>query len=286
MSTPGGRAEPHPTDPRATLARHGVVPKRHFSQNFLLDRNLAQRIAELVAPEGAFAIEVGAGLGALTVPLLARCRSVLAIERDRDLVPALGAELASSVESGRLRIAEADAKTFDYASELLREAAPRVIAGNLPYHLSGVLLELFIALSGKLERAGALIQLEVAQRLVAPPGAPDYGALSVFAQAAYRVTRPLIVRRGAFFPQPGVDSALVVLEPLEHPISEETPGFRELVKAAFSQRRKKLKNAWSNVVPEGDLARAAKSAGIDLDRRGETLGVHDFARMAAVVHAR
>jgi 16S rRNA (adenine1518-N6/adenine1519-N6)-dimethyltransferase len=162
-----------------------------------------------------------------------------------------------------------------------------VIAGNLPYHLSGVLLELFISLAGKLERAGALIQLEVAQRLVAPPGAEDYGALSVFAQAAYRVTRPLVVRRGAFFPQPGVDSALVVLEPLEHPISEEMPGFRELVKAAFSQRRKKLKNAWSSVVSDdGALALAAKSAGIDLDRRGETLGVHDFARMAAEVSAR
>jgi 16S rRNA (adenine1518-N6/adenine1519-N6)-dimethyltransferase len=286
VKAPDGPAEAGATGPRATLARHGVQPKRHFSQNFLLDRNLAKRIADLVAPEGAFAIEVGAGLGALTEPLLARCRSVLAIERDRDLVPALAAELAASVESGRLRIAEADAKTFDYTSELVREAPPRVIAGNLPYHLSGVLLELFIALSGKLERAGALIQLEVAQRLVAPPGAPDYGALSVFAQAAYRVTRPLIVRRGAFFPQPGVDSALVVLEPLEHPVSEELPGFRELVKAAFSQRRKKLKNAWSAVVPDGDLTRAAKSAGIDLDRRGETLGVHDFARMAAEVHAR
>ena len=267
------------TDPRATLARHGVTPKRHFSQNFLLDRNLCRRIAELVAPPGAFAIEVGAGLGALTEPLLAHCRSVLAIERDRDLVPALSAELAASIAEGKLRIAEADAKTFDYESELAREAAPRVIAGNLPYHLSGVLLQLFVRLAPKLERAGALVQREVAERLVAAPGGDDYGALSVFTQAAYRVTRPLIVRRGAFYPQPGVDSALVVLEPLERPITEETPRFRELVKAAFSQRRKKLKNAWSRVLPPPELERAAKSAGIDLDRRGETLSVAEFARM-------
>ena len=267
------------TDPRATLARHGVTPKRHFSQNFLLDRNLCRRIAELVAPPGAFAIEVGAGLGALTGPLLAHCRSVLAIERDRDLVPALSAELAASIAEGKLRIAEADAKTFDYESELAREAAPRVIAGNLPYHLSGVLLQLFVRLAPKLERAGALVQREVAERLVAAPGGDDYGALSVFTQAAYRVTRPLIVRRGAFYPQPGVDSALVVLEPLERPITEETPRFRELVKAAFSQRRKKLKNAWSRVLPPPELERAAKSAGIDLDRRGETLSVAEFARM-------
>jgi 16S rRNA (adenine1518-N6/adenine1519-N6)-dimethyltransferase len=269
------------SDPRATLTRHGVEPKRHFSQNFLLDQNLAQRIAEAFAPEGSFAIEIGAGLGALTRPLLARCRSVLAIERDRDLVPALHAELADSVESGKLRIAEADAKSFDYASELTREAAPRIVAGNLPYHLTGPLLELLIGLADKLERAGALVQLEVAQRLVSEPGGEDYGALSVFTQAAFSVKRPFIVRRGAFYPQPGVDSAVVVLEPLKDRISEEAPHFRELVKAAFSQRRKKLRNAWSRVLPPDALEAASKRAGIVLDRRGETLSVQEFAHMAA-----
>jgi 16S rRNA (adenine1518-N6/adenine1519-N6)-dimethyltransferase len=274
------RAPRSSDDARAVLARHGVTPKRHFSQNFLLDRHLCRRIAELVAPEGAFAIEVGAGLGALTEPLVERCREVVAIERDRELVPALAAELAPSVAAGRLRIVEADAKSFDYESELDRAAAPRVVAGNLPYHLSGPLLETIVRLRPRLERAGALIQLEVAARLVAPAGGSDYGALSVFTQAAYRVTRPLIVRRGAFFPQPGVDSALVVLEPHPTPISEETPRFRELVKAAFSQRRKKLKNAWGGALPAPTLERAARSAGIDLDRRGETLSVEEFARMA------
>lgn len=273
-------------DPRATLVRHAITPKRHFSQNFLLDRNLCRKIAEHLAPEGAFAIEVGAGLGALTVPLLERCRSVLAIERDRDLVPALAAELAPSVDAGRLRIAEADAKSFDYASVLATEAAPRVVAGNLPYHLSGALLEIFVGLAPLLERAGALIQLEVATRLAASAGSADYGALSVFTQAAFRVTRPLVVRRGAFYPQPGVDSALVVLEPHERPVTLETPRFRELVKAAFSQRRKKLKNAWSGVLPPPELERVAKSAGIELDRRGETLSVVEFARMAAEADAR
>ncbi|HTQ07498.1 MAG TPA: 16S rRNA (adenine(1518)-N(6)/adenine(1519)-N(6))-dimethyltransferase RsmA [Polyangiaceae bacterium] len=287
MNGRGAAAEGRPAsdDPRATLARHGVTPKRHFSQNFLLDRNLCRKIAELVAPEGAFAIEVGAGLGALTAPLLERCRGVLAIERDRDLVPALAAELAPSVADGRLRIAEADAKSFDYASVLANEAPPRVVAGNLPYHLSGALLELFVGLAPRLERAGALIQLEVATRLAASPGGADYGALSVFTQAAFRVTRALVVRRGAFYPQPGVDSALVVLEPHERRVTEETLRFRALVKAAFAQRRKKLKNAWSSVLPPPELERAARSAGIELDRRGETLSVAEFARMAAEADA-
>jgi phospholipid N-methyltransferase len=190
MSTPVDGDEPEGLDPRAALTRLGIAPKRHFSQNFLLDRNLARRIAELVAPEGAFAIEIGAGTGALTRPLLARCRKVLAIERDRDLVPVLGAELAGSVSAGRLEVVEADAKSFDYASVLGREASPRVVAGNLPYHLTGPLLELLVGLSSQLERAGALVQLEVAQRLAAAPGGSDYGALSVFTQAAFRVSRP------------------------------------------------------------------------------------------------
>ena len=286
MNDKSSSARSEGTDPRATLARHGIKPKRHFSQNFLLDRHLCERIAELVAPRDAFVIEVGAGLGALTEPLLARCRHVLAVERDRDLVPALRAELAPAIASGRLELAEADAKSFDYESVLAREAPPRAVAGNLPYHLSGVLLELFVGLAPHLERAGALVQLEVAARLVARAGGEDYGALSVFTQAAYRVTRPLVVRRGAFYPQPGVDSAVVVLEPHEKPVTAETPRFRALVKAAFSQRRKKLRNAWSAVLPPPELARTAASAGIDLDRRGETLSVEEFARMAAEADAR
>jgi 16S rRNA (adenine1518-N6/adenine1519-N6)-dimethyltransferase len=281
-SEPGRSAN----DPRATLARHGVTPKRHFSQNFLLDRNLARRIAELVAPEGAFTIEIGAGTGALTEPLLARSRRVLAIERDRDLVPVLAAELDASVQAGRLSIVETDAKAFDYASALAAEAPPRAVAGNLPYHLSGPLLELLCGLAPRLERAGVLVQLEVATRLAAAAGSGDYGALSVFTQAAFRVTRPLVVRRGAFFPQPGVDSALVVLEPHAEPLARETPRFRALVKAAFSQRRKQLRNAWSSILAEPELAAAAREAGVDLARRGETLSVAEFARMETACDAR
>jgi 16S rRNA (adenine1518-N6/adenine1519-N6)-dimethyltransferase len=267
-------------DQRAVLERHGLSPKRSFGQNFLLDRHLCERIAELVTPPDAFVIEIGAGLGALTVPLLARAREVMAIERDRELVPVLQADFASSIASGRLRVLEADAKSYDYDSALDAAAAPRAVVGNLPYNLTGPLLERLIGLAGKLERAGALVQLEVADRLAAKPEGEDYGALSVFAQAAFRVTRPLVVRRGAFFPQPNVDSAVVVFEPHPTPLAEETPVFRGLVKGAFGQRRKKLRNAWQKVAPADVLAAAAERAGIALDRRGETLSVLDFARMA------
>jgi 16S rRNA (adenine1518-N6/adenine1519-N6)-dimethyltransferase len=261
------------------LTRHGVHPKRHFGQNFLLDRNLAERIAAFCAPEGSFVIEIGAGLGALTFPLLERARAVVAIERDRDLVPALQRELAEHPLGTKARLVEADAKRFDYEAELSVQAPPRVVAGNLPYNLTGPLLERLAGLRGVMERAGVLVQLEVAERITAAPGTPEYGALSVFLQAAFRVSRPLVVRRGAFFPQPNVDSAVVVLEPDPDPL-EETDWLRKLVKAAFSQRRKQLRNAWSSVLPGPLLLEVAGRAGIDLARRGETLSVSEFGRAA------
>jgi 16S rRNA (adenine1518-N6/adenine1519-N6)-dimethyltransferase len=271
---------PSDRDSRAVLTRHGVHPKRHFGQNFLLDRNLAERIATLCAPEGSFVIEIGAGLGALTFPLLERARAVVAIERDRDLVPALSSELAQHPLGENARLVEADAKRFDYAAELAAQAPPRAVVGNLPYNLTGPLLEVLAGLRGSLERAGVLVQLEVAERITAAPGTPDYGALSVFLQAAFRVSRPLVVRRGAFFPQPNVDSAVVVLEPSPEPL-EETDWLRKLVKAAFSQRRKQLRNAWARVLPAPALLEVAGRAGIDLERRGETLSVAEFGRAAS-----
>jgi 16S rRNA (adenine1518-N6/adenine1519-N6)-dimethyltransferase len=261
------------------LARHDVRPKRHFGQNFLLDGHLARRIAELSAPEGAAVIEIGAGLGALTGPLLDRARSVVAIERDRDLVPALRAELSAHPKAASLRVVEADAKTFDYAGELEQADPPRAVVGNLPYNLTGPLLEVLAGLAPKLERAGVLVQLEVAERVTARPGTAEYGALSVFLQAAYVVAKPLVVRRGAFFPQPNVDSAVITLEPRAQRI-EESPWFQKLVKAAFAQRRKQLRNAWRALLPGPKLDEVAQKAGILLDRRGETLTVEDFARAA------
>ena len=265
---------------RDVLSRHGLRPKRHFGQNFLLDRHLAERIAEQATPAGALVIEIGAGLGALTRPLLERARTVVALERDRDLVPVLRQELEGAVASGRLVVVEADAKRFDYDAALDAVERPRALAGNLPYNLTGPLLERIGSLSRKIERATVLVQLEVAERLAARPATAEYGALTVFVQAAYAVRRAFVVRRGAFHPAPEVDSAVVVLEPHPEPLAEETPTFRALVKGAFGQRRKTLRNAWSALDDGGSIAAAAARAGIDLGARGETLSVADFSRMA------
>jgi 16S rRNA (adenine1518-N6/adenine1519-N6)-dimethyltransferase len=267
--------------PKAQLQSRGLRPKKHFGQNFLADEQLAQKIADLV-PAGASVVELGAGLGALTRPLLTRAGRLVAVERDRDLVPALGELFAAEIASGQMRVEEADAKSIR-VSELLKDAPqPFVLAGNLPYQISGPLLEAAVHTAGEVERVIFLLQLEVVDRLMAKANSEHYGALSVFVQAAFDVERPLVIRRGAFYPQPEVDSAVVLLKPRAARIAETT-AFRALVRAAFQQRRKKLRNAWENVcgADRETLAARAAHAAIDLDARGETLAVSDFARMAA-----
>lgn len=278
---------PERVSPKAQLAEHGLQPKRSFGQNFLADAGLAERIAELCGPPGSTVIEIGAGMGALTRPLLERASCVIAVERDRDLVPVLRAELAEFEAAGRLHVLEADAKSLNPVELFEGRARPHVLAGNLPYQITGPLLTLAARSAASLDRAVFLVQLEVAARLTALPSTKEYGALSVFTQAAFDVARAFIVRRGAFYPQPGVDSAVVVFTPKARP-TPETPVFVALVHAAFEQRRKKLSNAWRRLsgLPKLDLESLAAAAVVDLDKRGEDLAVTDFERMAEVIQGR
>jgi 16S rRNA (adenine1518-N6/adenine1519-N6)-dimethyltransferase len=276
-------ADDRPFTAAATRAfrERGLAAKKSFGQNFLVDPGVSRQIAQLAAfREGATVVEVGAGLGALTEPLLARGARVVAIERDRDLCPILRDAFAAPIAEGRLVVLEADAKQVDFRAALASRPAPRVIAGNLPYQLTGPLLELTTALAGTVDRAVFMVQAEVADRMVAAPGTESYGALTVFIGAAFGVKRALTVGKGAFHPRPGVDSAVVVLTPVVPPRAEETEQFRAAVKAAFSQRRKTLRNAWRALGPTPVVAACAESANIDLDRRGETLSVEEFAHFA------
>jgi 16S rRNA (adenine1518-N6/adenine1519-N6)-dimethyltransferase len=267
--------------PKALLERYGLRPKYSFGQNFLADERLAARIAEACAAQGGSVIELGSGLGALTRPLLASGVSyVLAVERDRDLVPALAQELAAEVEAGRLAILEEDAKRVDFTTALEGRPRPHVVAGNLPYQITGPLLEKAVHAAPSIERAVFLVQLEVADRMAAAADSDSYGALSVFAQRAFVVERAFVIKRGAFYPQPNVDSAVVTLVP--RGAGPETQAFRNVVRLAFQQRRKQLKNAWASLGADRgvDLSAAAARAGIDLSARGESLSVADFQRMA------
>jgi 16S rRNA (adenine1518-N6/adenine1519-N6)-dimethyltransferase len=272
--------------PKTQLLAADLLPKKQFGQNFLADPAVCARIAEQAAPTGVrTVVEIGAGLGALTATLLDHTEKVIAIERDRDLVPQLQTVFAAEIGQGRLLVVEDDAKTVDYCAMFSTQLRPATLAGNLPYQLTGPLLRRSLEIAHLVERCAFLVQLEVAARLTAKPASDAYGALSVFLQARYEVHRQFVVRRGVFYPQPHVDSALVVLIPLAQPIAEETTVFRMLVKQAFGQRRKKLRNAWASIgmLSAVDLGRAAAAAEIDLDLRGEVLSVEQFAAMAAAV---
>ena len=270
-------------NPKLVLGRGGLRPKRHFGQNFLMDAQLAARIAELATtPEGGSVVELGAGTGALTSPLLLRARRVIAVERDRDLLPVLGAEFEAELREERLQLLEMDAKSCDYAALFAGQPRPHVVAGNLPYQITGPLLEKVTRVASALDRVVFLVQLEVAERLAARPLTREYGTLSVFVQNAFETQRAFVIRRGAFYPQPTIDSAVIVLTPRAAALSPESPAFRGLVRGAFTKRRKVLRNAWQGVLGLSDAAlqEAAERAHIDLTLRGEALSVEEFARMA------
>ena len=266
-------------DARAILRRVGLHPKKGFGQNFLVSPHVVEAIAAACVPDAergtANVIELGAGLGVLTSALAPRAARVVAVERDRDLVPILRDELASHEN---VTIVEGDAQAIDPVA-LLPEG-PRVLAGNLPYHITGRLLEQAVIHADALDRVVFMVQLEVAERLAAAPGNKIYGGLTVFVNAAFRVRKLFDVSPGSFHPPPEVTSAVVELVPVRPRITLETETFRALVKGAFGARRKTLRNAWSRVADPDRIRAAAEASGISLDARGETLGVEAFALMA------
>lgn len=265
------------------LRARGLSPKKRFGQNFLTDPRAAAAIAEAATtPPGGSVLEIGAGLGALTRPLTTRAARVIAIERDRDLVPLLCEEMADVIETGALSVIDGDAMAVDWTAELAPHPKPHAVAGNLPYLLTGALLEKATIAADVIDRAVFMVQLEVAERLVARPGTSAYGALSVFVQAAFDPRRLFIVRAGAFYPSPSVDSAVVLLTARRPRRALETPRFAEAVRAAFGARRKTLRNAWKGIygLSRDELEERATEASISLDARGETLSVEDFARFS------
>ncbi len=264
----------------------GLRAKRSFGQCFLADGNIARIIAsQATTPEGGLVIEIGAGTGALTLPLLERAKRVIAVERDRDLVPILRDSLAAHVDQGKLVVLEDDAVTCEFGAYWDAGPSPRVLAGNIPYQITGPLLQRAIAEAHRLDRVVFMVQKEVADRVVAAVGTKDYGVLSIFVRSAFVARRHMVVPASCFRPRPQIDSAVLVLEPRRDKAVAQGGAFALLVHAAFAKRRKTLRNAWRGVCgldAEGLDAVAAK-AGVRLDDRGEALAPEDFARVAACV---
>ncbi len=251
-------------------------PRKRFGQHFLHDRAIVQRIVKVFAPHvGETVVEIGPGRGALTRTLLERVTRLHAVELDRDLVAALQAEFGDA----GLTVHSADALEFDYCTLAPPGGRGRVrVIGNLPYNISTPLLFHLLDQAGCIGDMLFMLQKEVVDRLAAAPGGKDYGRLSVMIQWRLKVERLFNVAPGAFTPPPKVDSSVVRLVPhAVPPVHVHDPQrFAQIVQAAFSQRRKVLRNTLKGLVAPETMERL----GIDPGRRAETLSLQEFAGLA------
>ena len=270
-------------DVRELAERLGVRPTKQRGQNFVIDGNTVRRIVRL-AGVGAddVVVEVGPGLGSLTLALLPHVARVVAVEIDDVLASALQPTVADRrpdlVE--RLEVVHADA----LAVSALPGPAPTAVVANLPYNVSVPVLLHLLETFPSIERVLVMVQLEVADRLAAGPGSKVYGVPSVKARWYGDVSRVGTVGRSVFWPAPNVDSGLVSVVRGAPP---ETTASREevfaVVDAAFAQRRKTLRAALATWAGSASAAEVTlRAAGIDPSARGEMLDVSDFARLAAV----
>jgi 16S rRNA (adenine1518-N6/adenine1519-N6)-dimethyltransferase len=267
-------------DPRTVLKRHGLRPKRSWGQNFLISSRAVEKIARLCVDEpGRKVVEIGPGPGTLTQAMLSVGGQVIAVERERDMCRILEAELGD--EPG-LTVIEADAATFDYGARLGGE--PVVIAGNLPYQITGRILRQVLDLEATPLRAVFTVQAEVANRLVARPGDRARGALSVMVDARYEVKIALRLRASAFYPKPKVRSAVVELTPRSPARFGDLDGteFNTAVKAAFTVRRKTLRNALLTAlwIDASSIDDVLHEAGVDPRARAQHLETEAFANLA------
>jgi 16S rRNA (adenine1518-N6/adenine1519-N6)-dimethyltransferase len=264
---------------RDVIARHGLMADKRLGQNFLLDLNLTARIAREAAPFQGFSIyEVGPGPGGLTRALLAEgAEQIVAVERDRRCLAAL--EELGQRYPDRLRIVSGDALSID---ETAIVPAPRKLVANLPYNIATPLLLKWLRRPEQFQSYTLLFQKEVAERLAAQPGGKAYGRLSVIVQWVCEVKLAFDINPRAFTPAPKVTSTVVHLTPRPAPLA---PAPREalerLTQAAFGQRRKMLRTSLKAVYPNPEELLAA--AGIDATRRGETLSVEEFCRLARMI---
>ncbi|MCA9580803.1 MAG: ribosomal RNA small subunit methyltransferase A [Myxococcales bacterium] len=266
-------------DPRKALARHGLQPKRQFSQNFLVSREAVERIAIAATSEERPVLEFGPGLGTLTRALLERAPKVTVVEPDPDMRRVLTEDFQDS----RREILDGDATTFDIAAWANQESSRITVTGNLPYSVTGAILRNLMTHRDALGHAVIMVQKEVRDRLLAPPGTKEYGALTVFTAADFGVHSVTKVSRGSFHPVPKVDSAVVRLVPHERPLVRHPRAFTILVRAAFTARRKMLRKALRSAIDEGPfLDGLLDAAEIEGTRRGETLTVEDFDRLATL----
>jgi 16S rRNA (adenine1518-N6/adenine1519-N6)-dimethyltransferase len=253
-------------------------PRKRFGQHFLRDYGTVQHIVTAINPhKDDHVVEIGPGLGVLTEKLLPWVDKLDAVELDRDLVPKLQ---ATYLPLGNFSIHSADALRFDYCALASGKEKLRIV-GNLPYNISTPLIFHLIAQIHCIKDMHFMLQKEVVDRLAAQPNCSDYGKLSIMIQYHCQVHSLFNVPPDAFSPPPKVDSSIVRLVPHPRPPVQvnDLATFEKLVSSAFAQRRKTLRNNLKDWLSESQW----QTAGIDPQRRAETLSLEEFARLALVL---
>jgi 16S rRNA (adenine1518-N6/adenine1519-N6)-dimethyltransferase len=273
------------TSPRILLGAHNIRPKKQLGQNFIIDPAFTKMIVNRsgILPEDVV-LEIGAGLGALTIPLAHQAKKVFAVERDQQIIDILKTELLVSGLSNTV-IIEKNILTVDI--EVLAENIGRkiVVMGNLPYNISSQILVQLIKSRKVVSRAILMFQKELSQRILAQPECKDYGRLTVMLRYCSDIKKLADAKASLFYPKPKVDSEILEVKfkrKVLHPVRDETFFFR-VIKGAFGNRRKTLKNALAASELNIDATTAKQMlerSGIDPVRRAETLNTEEFVKLS------
>jgi 16S rRNA (adenine1518-N6/adenine1519-N6)-dimethyltransferase len=275
------------TSVRRLLAKYSISPTKRLGQHFLIDRGIMMaviRAAEVNSRDTV--VEVGPGLGEMTMLLASRAKRVIAIEVDESMVALLKDRLA---EYDNIVLHRGDALKFDFLGESRKWGKKLKVVSNLPYNISTQILFHLVEMREAFSAMTLMFQREVAERIVAVPGGRQYGVLSVLAQLYCDALIRCIVSPSSFYPRPKVESAVVGFTFLQEPRVkiEDEAMFRRVVKASFGHRRKTLKNALKNGCffkgEPGEIEVHLRAAGIDPTRRGETLTLEEFASLTQVM---
>ena len=253
-------------------------PRKRFGQNFLHDAGIIHQIVFAISPKkDENIVEIGPGKGAITGPVLEETGKIQVVELDRDLIPLLEENLEGK---GELTVHSADALKFDF-SQLSKADHDLRIIGNLPYNISTPLLFHLTSFLPKIKDMHFMLQKEVVDRMVAEPNSKAYGRLGVILQYYCRVEKLFIVKPGAFFPPPKVDSAIVRLIPHKKPPVEvkDEAVFAKVLTQCFRMRRKTLRNNLKETLTEEEI----ESVGINPGCRSETLTIEQFAALGNLV---
>ncbi len=267
---------------KRALAERGLAPLRKLGQNFLVNESVAERIVEHchLRPDDV-TLEIGPGAGALTPRLAARVRSLIAVEKDSGLAELVREELA---EVAQVEVVEGDFLDFDLEAAARAHGVEKLaVVGNIPYNITTPVIERIFDHKQVVRSAVLLVQKEYAERLAAAAGTPAYGSLTLFARYHALLDPLMVVRSSAFWPRPDVDSMLVRFFVREQPpvVADEALLFR-IIRGSFHTRRKMLGTTLQESLglPREEVERLCRAAGIDGRRRGETLTLEEFAKLA------